>query len=605
MENKYYADNDKIRETRFLDKLMIFFMNRGFRFRLVALFACISLLPLTILGLFSYNKASNTIKEITIKYSSDIVKEVNTNMRLQFQNINDIGKVLLNNADVMEMLTTAAGVDGERSSEDNLKMSILLKMIKDSNDNISSVYILSEKNNSIFAVGDITEERGMVFLNKEYRQNYKKSDLYKKTISVNKNIWWPTQPVLGRNVFILTEKLYNKDHGVLGVLVVHMDVAMMDIVYHNIRMGKDSVAYLVSPEGRILFHPQRSEIGKLLTNKEILNQIGRSDESNFIIDENSKAKFVVFNTLPINMWKLVVITDYQELIADANKIRDVSLITSLACLVFVIIFSIFVSKSILNPVYKLIGLMEKGSAGDMKVRFNTLYNDEIGQLGNSFNKMMVNIESLIKMVESESNKKVEAEIKVLESQINPHFLYNTLASIYWNAMASGNSEIGKMSASLSKFFKLGLNKGKEFTTVENEVEHVTEYLSIQRMMYPRLFDFQVDVEPDTLKYKTIKLILQPLVENAIYHGMEKREDKGFVKIEVSLKDERVFFRVKDNGAGIDQANNQNIMDFIETGFGLKNIRQRLKLYFNDDFEFHCTSSPNVETIFTISIPARI
>ncbi len=592
-------------KNSFRDNLIISIMNRGLRFRLVVFFACISLLPLIILGLFSYNKASNTIKDITIKYSSDFVKEINTNMLLQFQNINDIGRVLLNNSTVMDILTNEAHASAERFNEDNLKMSILLKMIKDSNESISSVYILTQKNNSIFAVGDITEERGMVFLNEEYQQNYKESELYMKTIQANKNIWWPTQPVLGRNVFILTEKLYNQEHGVLGVLVVHLDVGMMDSIYKNIRLGKSSVTYLVSPDGRILFHPDKSFIGKLLSNKNIKQRIQKEDESSFIIKENNQSKFVVFNTLSVNMWKSVVITDYEELIADATNIRDVSLLISLACLVFVIFFSIIVSKSVLNPVYKLMRLMEKGSAGDMKVRFNALYDDEIGQLGNSFNKMMVNIESLIHMVENESAKKVEAEIKVLESQINPHFLYNTLASIYWNAVASGNPEIGKMAASLSKFFKLGLNKGKEFTTVENEVEHVKEYLSIQRIMYPPLFDYQIEAAPETLQYKTIKLILQPLVENALYHGMEKKADKGFIKIEVMKKDERIDFKVIDNGVGMSQVGQEGISVILENGFGLKNIRERLCLYFNNDFTFECTSIPNIETVFTISIPARM
>lgn len=586
------------------NNLITLIMNRGLRFRLVVLFASVSLLPLFILGLFSYNKASNTIKDITMKYSSDIVKEINTNMLLQFQNINDIGKVLLNNDTVMDILINGGDSLSERFNEDNLKMSILLKMIKDSNENISSVYILTQKNNNIFAVGDITEEHGMVFLNNEYKQNYKESDLYKQTIQANKNIWWPTQPVLGRNVFILTEKLYNQAHGVLGVLVVHLDVGMMDSIYNNIKLGQSSVAYLMDSGGRILFHPDRSFIGKLITNKDILEQIRESDESSFIIKENNQSMFIVYNTLSVNMWKSVVITSYKELIADATNIRDVSLLISLACLIFVIFFSVFISKSIFNPVYKLMKLMEKGSAGDMKVRFHALYNDEIGQLGNSFNKMMVNIDSLIKMVETESAKKIDAEIKVLESQINPHFLYNTLASIYWSAMARGNPDIGKMAASLSKFFKLGLNKGKEFTTVENEVEHVKEYLSLQRIMYPPLFDYQIDVEPEALEFKTIKLILQPMAENALYHGMEKKTDKGFIKIEVHKKDERIVFRVIDNGAGISQISQEGISGIIESGFGLKNINERLRAYFNNDFTFQCSSIPDIETVFTISIPAR-
>lgn len=587
------------------DRIKILIMNQGLRFRLGLFFLLVSLLPLLALGFFSYYKSSSTIKDVTSRYSSDIINEINNNIMLKFDNINNIGKVLLNSSAVKEILSHYGASADNYFNEDNDKMELLLETIKDSNENIRSTYILSHINDNIFAVGDITEERGLVFLNEQYRQNYKTSALYQETINSESNyIWWPTQYVLGNNVFILSEKLCDENNAVLGVLVIHVGVEIMDGIYNSIKTTNDSQMYLMDDNGRILFHPDKNLIGKHFVNKDILKRIQLSEEDSFILKENGKEMFFVYNTFPITYWKFIVVTAYNQLIADSVKIRDVTLLISAACLFFIILASFILTRSIAKPIYKLMGLMEKGAKGDIKVRFKVRYNDEIGQLGNSFNIMMANIEQLIQLAETESKQRVEAEIKSMEAHINPHFLYNTLASIYWGAMAKGNQEIGKMAASLSKFFKLGLNKGKEYTTIKKEVEHVKEFLTIQKMLYKNLFDYDIQVEQEILDYKTIKLILQPLAENAIVHGFGEKNENGFIKVEAFMRNERIVFRVTDNGAGIKDLEQRSLQDVINSGYGIKNIRERLRLYFNNDFTINCNSSDG-ETIFEVIIPALI
>ncbi len=258
----------------------------------------------------------------------------------------------------------------------------------------------------------------------------------------------------------------------------------------------------------------------------------------------------------------------------------------------------------MNPIRKLIQLMRQGATGDMKVRFNVLYRDEIGDLGVSFNQMMGNIEKLMQMVEEEQQHKVKAQISALEAHINPHFLYNTLASMYWLAMAEGNHKVGQMAVALSNFFRLGLNKGKEFTTIEKEVEHVRSYLSIQKMRFGNKFEYHIQVDPEILQYQTIKLILQPLVENSLVHGIEGLPVPGLIKIFVFKAGERITFRVLDNGSGIANLAEDGLSKIMNSGYGLKNLKQRLNLYFENDYFLSCTSVPNQETVFEISIPVR-
>lgn len=581
-------------------------MKKGLRLRLSLFIMLVSLLPILALGFFSYYKSSSTIKNITSNYMNDIVNEVNSNLQLRFKNINEIGKVLLNSNTVRDILSRDDAEAVKYYEEDYSKMAMLLNMISDSNENIKSAYILASRNMDIFPVGDITEAHGLDYLNEEFRKNYKVSPIYTSTMESGENYkWWPTQSVLGKNVFTLTEKLKDGENDILGVLVIHIGVEIVDDIYNKITTSSKSVLILMDNDGRILFHPDKSFIGKKMFYKDIQDRVLKNEEGDFIITEDGRSLFVVYNTFPAMNWKSIVITEYDELISEASKISNATLIISFTCIVFIILFSIFISQSIFKPVYHLNQLMKVGSTGDMKVRFNVLYNDEIGQLGDSFNKMMGEIQNLIKMVEEESKKKAEAEIKVLEAHINPHFLYNTLASIYWSAMAKGDTEIGKMAASLSKFFRLGLNKGKEFTTIEKEVEHVREYMSIQCMLYKSAFSYETFVDPQILSYKTIKLILQPLVENSFVHGMGKKKEKGLIKVDVFERDNRVVFRVTDNGSGINDLKEHGLEYIIQNGYGLKNIRERLKLYFDNDFTISCTSIPNTETVFEITIPAML
>lgn len=589
-----------------LRKIKVLFMNQGLRYKLIVFFTFISLVPLLALGFFSYYKVFNTVQDTAKKYTMDVINEININMFLRFKNIDDISKVLLNSAEVRGILSKEGPKAHNDYYQDNTKMSSILRSITFSNDYITSIYILPEKSNNIFAVGDVTGKYGLSYLTDEYIATYKESELYKETVSEYNNYkWWPTQKILEKNVFVLTRKLYDVEQGVLGVIVIHVNNDIMNDIYIRSNNEKKSLLYLMNYKGEILYHPNKAFIGQQIDSEEILKNINKVEKGSFITKQNGKKMFAVYNTFFVTGWKLMILTPYYEIVSQASMIRYATLIIISLCFIFVMFLAIFMSREILTPIHKLVHLMNKGSTGDMQVRVDVLYEDEIGQLGHSFNRMMANIEKLMEMVEHEHKEKIEAEIKVLEAHINPHFLYNTLASIYWTAMGTGNTKVGEMASSLSNYFRLGLNKGKEFTTVSKEVEHVKEYLQIQSMRYNEKFKFEVYVAPQILNYKTIKLILQPLVENSLVHGIEKKQGTGFIKVEVVGQEERIAFRVIDNGLGIVHMDDSGIQEIISNGYGLKNIQQRLKLYFDNDYTISCTSIPNRETVFEITIPEKI
>ncbi len=577
-------------------------MNRGLRYRLTLAFMIISLVPLLALGIFTYYHTADTIQGIVSRYTGDITNEININLFLNFKNIDDIGKVLLNNASVREILVKGDPAATRDYGADSAKIVSLLKSIKFSNDFITSIFILSARSDNIYAVGDVTGIYGIDFFSEEYRNGYKASDLYRETLTEYNNYkWWPPREVLGRRVFILTRKLYDSDLNVLGVMVIHVHENILANICRRLEHGKSTWLYLMDASGKVIFQPEGA--GTLgLANGAFRRGINRGEQGAFVTRAGSKRMFVMYNTFFVTGWKLVALTPYAELIREAAMIRNVTLGIVLICLLAVLALSWWIAKGIIKPVEKLNRLMKQGATGDMSVRFPVRYGDEIGTLGGSFNRMMANIEELMERLDAEKRRKVEAEIRALEAQINPHFLYNTLAAIYWMAMADGNTRVGAMAASLSTFFRLGLNKGRELTTVAKEVEHVRNYLSIQKMRFEERFEYEIQWAEELGPCETIKLILQPLVENSLIHGIEPSGRRGLIRVEVAGRDGRLVFRVSDNGVGIPEAGSR-LEELIEGGYGLKNIRERLRLYFNNDFTLNCFSIPGRETVFEVTVPA--
>lgn len=580
------------------------FLNQGLQFRLALCFLLLSLVPLCFLGYFSYHYTANIIQNIVSRYTNDVIDEININIFLNFKTIDDISKVLLNNNTIKDILAKRQNQGNRDYREDQTKILTALRSILNSNDYITSIYILPHNNNNIFAVGDVAGNYGLTLITEDYQKKYRKTPLYQETITeVNNYKWWPPQNILGQEVFVLTRKLYDLDYGLLGVVVIHVHKNILENVALRINSGKSTNLYLVDEKGRYIYHSDPAFIGSQIRNHEVLQKMKRKPSGNFIYKEKNERIFAVYSTFFVTDWKLLAVTPYRKLVSDAAMIRSVTLIIIFLCLSLVLFLSVLIAKGILIPVKKLVYLLKQGSQGDLSIRFSVRYHDEIGELGSAFNQMMANTHNLMNDLEKKEQQKALAEIKVLESQINPHFLYNTLASIYWMATAEGSMKIGEMVSALSNFLRLGLNKGKEFTTVKKEVEHVQNYLSIQKYRFGDDFDYQVKVEEKIIGCQTIKLILQPLVENSLVHGIEGLGYQCFINVEVFEENEQVIFRVSDNGRGIANLTEASFDSLINNGYGLKNIRERLKLYFNNNYTLTGESEPGVKTVITISIPA--
>ena len=274
------------------------------------------------------------------------------------------------------------------------------------------------------------------------------------------------------------------------------------------------------------------------------------------------------------------------------------------------------SQRITEPITDLVTMTEKFASGDFTVSYHTDRNDEMKKLAESFNSMVKEIKILVDDIHREQEIAKDAELRLLQEQINPHFLYNTLDAIIWMTEAGENQKAIQIIQELSSFFRISLSKGESIITIKNEREHVKNYLEIQRFRYQDILDYEIDMNEDILEYHIQKLTLQPIVENAIYHGIKNKRGGGKITVEGDFQGDDIIFRVRDNGIGMKEKELTKFRDYISgkieldnsdknksgSGFGMANVEKRIEMMYGPDYGVTVESKYNEGTIVTVLIP---
>ncbi|MNH98618.1 Sensor histidine kinase YehU [compost metagenome] len=252
--------------------------------------------------------------------------------------------------------------------------------------------------------------------------------------------------------------------------------------------------------------------------------------------------------------------------------------------------------------------MKRVEGNDLAARFESRNEDELAQVGFRFNRMLEQIVVLIDEVKRAETNKRATEIKALSAQMDPHFLYNTLNTIYWKLKLKQVDQSQKMVVSLSRLFQLGLNKGNEITTLDKELQHVRQYLELQTYCYEHLFEYDIQVrQPWLLELPLPRIMLQPLVENSILHGFRSMENGGRIRIEIDgdIEMEQWTVRVQDNGHGMDEATVRSLRwQGQEHGYAVSNLISRLQLYYGEKADLTIESSPGQGVTVTLSMPLK-
>ncbi|MBO5032514.1 MAG: histidine kinase [Lachnospiraceae bacterium] len=303
-------------------------------------------------------------------------------------------------------------------------------------------------------------------------------------------------------------------------------------------------------------------------------------------------------------WTAFLCRPAHSISAAAINITYVVLAMILLCIVLIFFISTLLSKIIVLPIEKLSSSMEQVEQGNYEIEIFSNSTDEIGQLICSFKKMVDTLNNLVNEVLLSKIRQQKYEIEILQSQINPHFLYNSLSLINSKAIIAGQNDISQMARLLSTFYRTMLNKGQQITTIASELENTKSYIAIQQMMHSQSFDVIYDIDNSILDYSIPNLLIQPLAENAIIHGLDHRELPGKAILSVSCYQENqdIFFKIMDNGCGMSEEECSQILTKSSNGYGVKNVHQRIQLYYGADYglTFHSTKGMGTYVLVKIN-----
>lgn len=384
-----------------------------------------------------------------------------------------------------------------------------------------------------------------------------------------------------------------------GVNILYMDVDYQKLFtpYAETLISECGL-YITDQDGKLVFEESRFS-GKNqnydLTYSEFLEQRDRGSTDYIILCEQS-------NTTGWTVWL------YQPVGLAGEAMRPIGVmagVTILICIFAAVLAYFITSGMVSSRIERLTHFMQEVQEGSMDMQMESDDRDEIGMLYRGFGSMMKRIRTLINEVYLSKITQREAELKALQAQINPHFLYNTLSLINWKALAAGEEDISRMTLALSTFYRTALNRGRNVLQVETELSNTRAYLEIQSMLHDGDFDYEIEAQTEILQCESLNLILQPLVENAIHHGIEEKTDgRGKITVRGWKEDNCVWFMVEDNGVGMEQEVADKILTMESKGYGVRNVDERIRLCYGEKYAMKVESVVGKGTKMTIHFPAR-
>lgn len=425
---------------------------------------------------------------------------------------------------------------------------------------------------------------------------YSVSSPHVQTLFENEYPWVVTvaaaldKPVLGSGYYLAIDYRFSEIAGYID----------------NIGIGRHGYCFIMDGSGEIIYHPQQQMIFSGL----------KSENTDYLLSlpdgiTNAKDKIYALKTTDLNSWRIVGISYTNEFTAERNRQIFISIALSLLFCILIMLSVLFIySKRVNKPLKALIGAMKslETDAADFNFSEKTASVKEIKVLSSSFKHMSEKIKELMAQIRAEEKVLRKTELKALQAQINPHFLYNTLDSIQWMCEQGKAEDASKMVSALARLFRISISRGKELIPIKDEFLHAKNYLIIQSFRYKNQFTYTFDTEPGLEKYLCNKITVQPLIENAIYHGIDRLVDEGEIKVSVKTAPDDagdILITVADNGVGMTEEQCRAVLKKEKSdssGIGIKNVNDRLKIYFGEKYGISIKSELDEGTAVTVRIP---
>lgn len=572
------------------------FKNLGISKKFTVTFFFLMIVPLLILFLWINTNVTESLTEQKCKTNLEVLRQTENSILTLFQDITYISLEVIGNEDLQTFLKNPDLTDKQRETLKNNVRYDLGKVL-DSKDYIGSL--------SVF------KEDGILFQFGKYFTEEPHTNLQEIKNLGGRMLWKPAQ--MNNSYLLNRDRAYEttvyravNDHddyrNTLAYERIGIDEKYISSLYTGIAGTETEAMFIVDANGEIISSMDKSMLGKSIEAEEYFPFLTNEEEG--IWKDSREKNIVSYYYLQDAGWYMVKI-DNRSAFIEGGVINSVIAICMALALVFGFSFYRIQRKRIIAPIMTLSRDVSCFQEGNYEIGMYQDSNDEIGVLNNNFVNMAKYIQDLIERVYKSQLREKEAQLKYLQSQINPHFLYNTLDSMRWMAVKQQQWELAEQIEALSSLFKHALNEGKEMTTVEKEVQHLNDYLTIQKNRFGDRIEETINVEEEVKKCKVLNLVLQPLVENAIVHGLENKLNGGRIDIYIGCKEGCLCYIVKDNGLGTDQEDIRrrlNDRKDSHNALALDNINQRIQCKYGDEYGITFTSEIGVGTVVEVKMP---
>ncbi len=583
-------------------------INLPLKKKLLITYVLLTFIPMAFLGLAIYYQNIKSIEEEVGEYIPRLLKQANQNIENEISDLENLPNLIYNSSDVLKVLRGSPYQEKSALLEDKFTVENFLSntYLDGTNSDILGAFLLS--NNRTFISTKLKYE-GFDFENvflpygepHEFDANVKILLPHQVDLTFQGN---PPYILLVKNI----KDLDNRNN--LGTLILAVQVNFIKEVLKDVDEEENATMWMMDQQGQIIFHTDQAQIGKVYTEMNhfpLLNGSFRTttatDRTLISVNQSHKNKWIVVHSIPL-----------KYLTEGTDVVRNVSIIIFLVLVAITTVISIILAWTVTKPLHVLAGVMKDVEKGNLDVEIPIKSKDEVGILANSFRSMIHRIRELIKKNYQIKLNQKEAELYALQSQINPHFIYNTLETIGASVEEGEQEIVVEMVAILGKMLRYSLSNKENLVPIRNEVEHIQHYLTLQKYRFEERIQFEIADELKNKDYYTPKFILQPIVENSVKYGMKSRK---MLQLSIFIKkvfdqsgNEYIEFNIRDNGPGIEKNELEHLVQRLQSeswmkrdsGFGITNVHSRIVMMFGNDFGLTIDSKKEEGTAMIISIP---
>jgi len=574
------------------------YWRRNIQFITSLSFTLVALVSMLFMGIAFYAQFVRNARQMALENNKQMLEQVSWNLNSYIRKMMNISDFMYYNVIKNKDLT-------EESIDKEMNL-----LYEENKDYLVSIVCVTE-DGAVLAAGPIATRKKSVDLKEqewfvqagEKIENLHFTTPHVQNIFESSNYQYAWVISLSRSV-----ELTNVGHTRRGVLLVDMNYSAIEQVFDKANEQNSGYVYLMDRNGEIIYHPRQKAIYSGMV-KENNRMASTYEDGTHIENFMGEERAVVVKTIGYTGWKIVNVTPTSELFRNTIHIGFFMVMICTVTIFLILFGNIFISDRVTEPLRNLeesIRYLEEGHLEEEHIYIGGSH--EIRHLGQTITLMVKRMKDLMDKMVREQEDKRKSELDALQSQINPHFLYNTLDSVVWMVECEQYREAISMVKALAKLFRISLSKGNSIITIEDELTHAQNYMSIQQMRYRNKFCVKIDVEPAIRDCITIKLIVQPILENAIYHGMEFMDGEGEITVHGYEKDGDIYIEVSDNGMGIPEETIESLLTDKSrargkgSGIGLWNVNQRIALYFKGDYGLSIKSELDEGTTVTIHLP---